>query len=192
MRYISRESGGRDSEELLFQSLEPVVRGMGMALIELSLFFQKRKEPRREKESGVKRGEVSPAGKAKAAGSRQTGERYPGNPGAVKIRAVVFKPGVTGVDDCSRVHRGIMPRLELAFPGQEVNLEVSSPGIDRIIKDGREFAYFLGKGVKCYRSDISGWTDGILLASDESGITLRTENGETVIPYELIGKAQLS
>jgi len=166
MLYTPRGSNTRDDDDALYQSVEPVIRGMGMSLIDLSVYRSK---------------------------SRSGG-------GSVQVKAVVFREGITGVEDCSRVHRGILPRLELAFPERDIYLEVSSPGIDRIIKDGSEFAHYIGKGVKCYRTDISDWTIGVLHAADEKGIVLRAGGKETAepaeslmeIPYEIIAKARLS
>jgi len=159
MLYTPRGSTTRDADEALYQSLEPVIRGMGMSLIELSVY------------------------RAKSRG---------GGHGNVQVKAVVYREGITGVEDCSRVHRGILPRLELAFPQKDIYLEVSSPGIDRIIKDGSEFVHYIGKGVKCYRTDISDWTAGLLQAVDEKGIVLRVEDKETALPYEIIAKAKLA
>ena len=154
MLYTSRNKEGRTPDEVLYSSLEPVILGLGMSLIELAL--------------------------------------YQGKAGNVQIRVVVFRTGITGVEDCSRAHRALLPRLELAFPGQDIYLEVSSPGIDRIIKDGSEFVHYIGKGVRCFRTDISDWTAGILSAADEEKIVLREKNGETVLPYAVIAKARLS
>ena len=165
MQYKPRSADSQKPDDVLFFSLEPVVRGMGMALIELNLYH------------GKGRG---------------------GNPPSVQVRIIVFRDGATGVDDCSRVHRGILPRLELAFPGQDIYLEVSSPGIDRVIKDGAEFHHYVGKGVKCYRTDISDWTAGILTRMDEKKIVLSLNSGETELPgevdlpYEIIAKAKLA
>ncbi|MCL2233287.1 MAG: ribosome assembly cofactor RimP [Treponema sp.] len=159
MLYTPRGSNTRDADEALYQSLEPVIRGMGMSLIDLSVY--------RAKNRG-------------------------GEHGNVQVRAVVYREGITGVEDCSRVHRGILPRLELAFPQKDIFLEVSSPGIDRLIKDGSEFVHYIGRGVKCYRTDISDWTAGLLQAVDEKGIVLQVEDTETALPYEIIAKARLS
>jgi ribosome maturation factor RimP len=111
---------------------------------------------------------------------------------SVQIRVVVYKPGVIGVDDCSRVHHALLPRLELAFPGLDVYTEVSSPGIDRIVKDGAELVHYIGRGVKCYRTDISDWTGGILQSADEKGLTLKSKDGLIDISYEVIAKAKLN
>jgi len=149
----------RENNALLYHSLEPVIRGMGMSLIELSVF------------------------RSKGRGKTQA---------SVRVKAVIYKDGIIGIEHCSRVHRGILPRLELAFPGVDIYLEVSSTGIDRVIKDGSEFAHYIGKGVRCYRTDISGWAEGILLSADEEKIVIRDGNGETALPYEIIAKARLS
>ena len=158
MRYTERERDTQDPDGQLFFSLEPLIRGMGMSLIELNVF------------------------RMKARG---------GKSGGAQVRAVVYRDGVTGIEDCSKVHRTILPRLELAFPGQDVYLEVSSPGINRLIKDGGEFINYIGRGINCYRTDISDWTAGILLAADEEKIKLMGEGGEISLPYEIIAKARL-
>jgi ribosome maturation factor RimP len=111
--------------------------------------------------------------------------------GSVQIRAVVYKSGALGLEDCSRVHHALLPRLELAFSGQDLYVEVSSPGIDRVIKDGSEFAYYIGRGVKCYRTDISDWSGGVLESVDPNRIVLKGKEGTMKIPYEVIAKAKL-
>jgi len=111
--------------------------------------------------------------------------------GSVQVRAVIYNGASIGTDDCSKVHRAIMPRLELAFPQQDIYLEVSSPGIDRLIKDCTEFSYYKGKGVRCYRTDISDWTAGVLQTADEKGIELNTKEGIVRLDFEIIAKAKL-
>jgi ribosome maturation factor RimP len=124
----------------------------------------------------------------------------------VQVRAVIYKCGslagadgeygfkeeVVGIDDCARVHRAIIPRLELAFPKQDIYVEVSSPGIERRIKDGSEFAHYLGRPVSCYRTDISGWTSGILMDTSGANIVIKGKNGMVTLSYDIIGKAKLA
>jgi ribosome maturation factor RimP len=109
----------------------------------------------------------------------------------VRIRLVIYNGSAIGTDDCSKVHRAVMPRLELAFEGQDIYLEVSSPGIDRLIKDKAEFAFYRGRGVKCYRGDITEWTAGILESFDEEGIVLQTKEGAVRLDFDNIIKARL-
>jgi ribosome maturation factor RimP len=156
MRYTPRATDRQEDSgnpvDSLYNSLEPVIWGLGLSLVELTV-------------------------------SRHRG--------SVQIRAVVYKQGPLGVDDCSTAHHALLPRLELAFPGQDIYMEVSSPGIDRLIKDGAEFAYYIGRGIRCYRTDISDWSAGILDSANEQGIVLRGKEGMMNISYEIIAKAKL-
>ena len=111
--------------------------------------------------------------------------------GSVQVRAVIYNGASLGVDDCSRAHHAILPRLELEFPAQDIYLEVSSPGIDRLIKDNAEFAHFRGRGIRCYRTDISDWSSGILEEVDEKGIVLKGKEGTMRLEFEIIAKAKL-
>ena len=111
--------------------------------------------------------------------------------GSVQIRLVIYNGAAIGTDDCTKVHRAVTPRLELAFSGQDIHIEVSSPGIDRSIKDGAEFAHYAGKGVRCYRTDITEWTAGILEAADEKGIVLKTKEETVRLEFDIIAKAKL-
>jgi ribosome maturation factor RimP len=156
MRYTSREKDSREDSRdplgPLYDSLEPVTRGLGLDLVELVV-------------------------------SRHRG--------SVQIRVVVYKKGPLGVDDCSRAHHALLPRLELAFSGQDIYVEVSSPGIDRLIKDGAEFVFYIGRGIRCYRTDISDWSAGILESANEKGLILRAKEGMLNLSYEVIAKAKL-
>jgi ribosome maturation factor RimP len=115
---------------------------------------------------------------------------------SVQVRVVIDAGGKAGapslsVNDCASAHRALTPRLDLAFPQADISLEVSSPGIQRLIKDGAEFAHFTGRGVRCFRTDISDWTEGIVESSDEKGIKMRTHEGVVRLDYEIIAKAKL-
>ena len=115
--------------------------------------------------------------------------------GSVQVRVVILsqKPGGNiGTEDCSKVHRAITPRLELTFPESDIYLEVSSPGVDRLIKCGAEFTHYIGREVRCYRTDISDWTAGVLQAVDENGIVVYTKEGNVRLEFGIIAKARLA
>ncbi|GMO61564.1 MAG: ribosome maturation factor RimP [Termitinemataceae bacterium] len=141
------------SSEPVFGSLEPVVKGLGMGLVELVVSKQK---------------------------------------ASVQVRLVVYKNEAIGIDDCSKVHRAVTPRLELAFPGRDVYIEVSSPGIDRLIKDGHEFVHYVGHPIRCYQPEISDWVSGILEQCDDTHIELKTNSGKISLTYDQIAKAKLN
>jgi ribosome maturation factor RimP len=108
-----------------------------------------------------------------------------------QVRIVVYKNGPIGLEDCSKFHRAALPRLELALPGEDLYVEVSSPGIDRVIKNGAEFPLYTGHGVRCYRTDISDWSEGILEAADEKGIVLKGKTETFTLAWGNIAKAKL-
>ncbi|MDR1288546.1 MAG: ribosome assembly cofactor RimP [Treponema sp.] len=148
----------------LYSSLEPVAGGLGLSLVETTV-------------------------------SRKGGN--------AQIRLVVYRKaetgagggkrgGYVGIDDCSAFHRAVVPLLDRAFPGTDYSLEVSSPGINRRIRDGAEFAHYTGERVRCYRTDISDWSEGTLESSDEAGITLAGKDGSLRLAYEVIAKAVLN
>ena len=111
--------------------------------------------------------------------------------GSVQVRAVIYNGSSISTDDCTKVHRALMPRLELAFEGKDIYFEVSSPGIDRLIKDGAEFTFYTGRAVRCFRTDITEWTAGILESADEKGIVIKTKDGTIRLEFEIIAKAKL-
>ncbi len=139
-------------DDPLFDSLQEVVRGLGMSLVELSVSRHK---------------------------------------GSVRIHAAVYRKGIVGVADCSKVHHAILPRLELAFPDQDLYVEVASPGIDRTIKDAAEFPLYVGRGVRCFRHDTSDWTAGVVVEADENRVVLRGASGLVELPYAVVAKAKL-
>jgi len=110
--------------------------------------------------------------------------------GSIQIRAVIYNGKSIGTDDCSKVHRVMMPRLELAFQG-DIHLEVSSPGIDRLIKDTEEFVHYKGRGIRCYCTDVSDWVKGILESINDDGITIKASEGIRQLRFDIIAKAKL-
>jgi len=112
--------------------------------------------------------------------------------GSVQVRVVIYNGTSISTDDCSKAHRAMTPRLELAFSGNDIYLEVSSPGINRLIKNGVEFTHYLGRGIRCYRTDISDWTAGILETVDEKGIVLKIKEGALRLEFDIIAKAKLA
>jgi ribosome maturation factor RimP len=85
----------------------------------------------------------------------------------------------------------MLPLLENAFPGNDISVEVSTPGINRLVKDGVELAHYRGRGVRLWRTDISDWSAGLLEAVDEQGITIKGKEGMIRLEYAIIAKAKL-
>jgi ribosome maturation factor RimP len=70
------------------------------------------------------------------------------------LRVFVDKPGGVGIGDCERVSREFGDLLDVAGLIEEpYDLEVSSPGLDRVLRTEREYRWARGKRVRCWLSD---------------------------------------
>jgi len=67
------------------------------------------------------------------------------------LRIFVDKPGGVGIGDCERVSREIGHLLDAeAAITDPYDLEVSSPGLDRLLRSDRELRWAMGKHVRCW------------------------------------------
>ena len=96
--------------------------------------------------------------------------------------SITSKDGIN-LDKCAEVSRMISPILDLDEPlGGKYKLEVSSPGIERKLKNKQHFMASIGEKVKV--KDIATEVfKGELLSADENKIVLKTEFGEEEIEY---------
>lgn len=103
--------------------------------------------------------------------------------------------GIT-LDDCERVSHVVSEHLDAAdpIPGQ-YTLEVSSPGLDRVLRTAAHFARFAGERVRVEMvRAIEGRRRflGLLLAANDREITLNVEGGRVTLPLDEIHKARLA
>ena len=110
---------------------------------------------------------------------------------AVSARAIVYSPSGTGTRECSIAHRLIYPWLQVHFGIEDPSLEVSSPGIDRMIKSPREYLVFAGKGLKVLLVDETEWIRGRIISVTEKELRLATDKGTEVIDLSAVAKARL-
>lgn len=114
--------------------------------------------------------------------------------------------GGVGIEECATVARGINEALDAddIVPGESYHLEVSSPGVDKILKKPWHFQKVVGKKInirlKQALSAFGGTEPGLASAkqlyeelsfADESGIKLKIKKEEINIPYSAIDKAKL-
>jgi ribosome maturation factor RimP len=111
--------------------------------------------------------------------------------GSISVKAAVFKKDGVGIDDCAKAHRAIMPRLELALGTDDIAVEVSSPGIARLLKEGADFHPFVGCPVKCWVTALSDWKTGILESVTETYIMIKGKDGMEKLDFKDIAKAKL-
>lgn len=110
----------------------------------------------------------------------------------ISVMICSSEPNVNiGVNDCAKVHRVLLPRLEALLGTEETSMELTSPGIEHNIKNAAEFEIFTGRNVKIWDKSVSDWLGGVIKCADEKSVSLENKGGEIItVPYENIAKAK--
>jgi ribosome maturation factor RimP len=109
--------------------------------------------------------------------------------GALKV--FVDKPGGVKVEDCERVSRELGDILDVAgLIGGGYDLEISSPGLDRILRKERELRWAVGRSVRCW---IAGGQEfaGRLAAVQPDRLVLEHGGQSIEVPRAALTKARL-
>ena len=111
-----------------------------------------------------------------------------------KISAMIASadPSVNiGVNDCAKVHRVLLTRLEALLGTEDTTMELTSPGIEHNIKNAAEFEVFTGRDVRVWDKISTDWIGGKIKSADDKQVTFEKEDGEVfTILYENIAKAK--
>jgi ribosome maturation factor RimP len=113
------------------------------------------------------------------------------------LRVTVDKPGGVTHGDCERVSQelGVLLDVEELVPGTKgYVLEVSSPGLDRILRHPAEFQRFVGRLVRISLTqpvEQSSFYEGRLAGLADGQVQLEVQGRVLALPFELIRKAQL-
>ncbi|MBI2199426.1 MAG: ribosome maturation factor RimP [Candidatus Rokubacteria bacterium] len=112
------------------------------------------------------------------------------------LRLFVDKPGGVTIADCQRLSHEAGDMLDVSGLLEEAyDLEVSSPGLDRELRKDREFAWAIGKELRCWvREPVGGRTEfcGRLVAVTAGEVIVEDAQGETsMLPRHLVTKARL-
>jgi len=111
------------------------------------------------------------------------------------LRLYIDAPPGISLDDCERVSRQVSAILdsEDPIPGQ-YTLEVSSPGLDRVLRKPEHFRRFAGNRIRLQLEvPIEGRKrfTGTLLEARDDGIALEVDGVRRVFGYAQIHKARL-
>jgi ribosome maturation factor RimP len=122
-------------------------------------------------------------------------EFVPGAGGGT-LRIYIDSPTGIDVDDCGDVSHAVSELLDAddPFPGA-YSLEVSSPGLDRVLRTPAHFAQFVGHRakveLKAARAGRKRYT-GVLRRANEESIDLDVDNFSVSIRLAEISKARLA
>lgn len=115
-----------------------------------------------------------------------------GRKGSQVIEVFVDSEEALNVDRLAEISRelGFLLETEDVIKGK-YNLIVSSPGVDRPLKDVRQYRKNIGRSfnVTVAREGESEVVRGTLVDVEEEHIVLKEKNNESIIPFALIEKA---
>lgn len=121
---------------------------------------------------------------------------YGARPGGGLLRLYIDSPDGISVDDCERVSRAVSEKLDAADPiASEYTLEVSSPGMDRVLRTQSHFERFAGERVKLEMSEpVNGRKRfaGRLTAVSGGEVTLEVDGAAVQLPIAGIHKARVA
>jgi ribosome maturation factor RimP len=121
---------------------------------------------------------------------------YGARPGGGLLRVYIDSPHGISVDDCERVSRAVSEQLDAADPiSGEYTLEVSSPGLDRVLRTQQHFERFAGERVKLEMSQpVAGRKRfaGRLTAVGTGEITVEVDGAAVQLPIAGIHKARIA
>ena len=132
---------------------------------------------------------------------------YTGGPMGKTLCVYLDKTGNTvGIDECSKVSRELNEILDTEgfLPEENYVLEVSSPGLERVLSRPAHFQSVVGKkiyvktsqsaeslGLKNSPLKLAKQFNEVLHSADETGIVFKLDEQELKIPFTVIEKAHL-
>ena len=110
------------------------------------------------------------------------------------LRIYIDKGDLIDIEDCTKVSNHVNNVLSVETDYDYERLEVSSPGLDRVIKKLNDFDRFKGQKVKIKtRFAIENRKNfkGILSGTKSESIMIEVDNESILIDFENIDKARL-
>ncbi len=111
----------------------------------------------------------------------------------IQVFADMAEGGI-GMEACAQLNRRLAAKLDSEMLcGDNYSLEVSSPGLDRVLSGYRDLRRVLGREVQVFlRQPVNGKHElsGILLAVREAEVILGTRKEEILIVMDNIEKAK--
>ena len=126
--------------------------------------------------------------------------RLVGTPPQQVLKVFIESPGGVDIETCMRVSRALRPALDEAGSGLEnVDLEVSSPGAERRLRDLDDYRRFVGERVNIrfrHGGDEGGSetvVEGILSAVEDTAVTVSGAREETTrVPLDQVVAGRLA
>ena len=110
------------------------------------------------------------------------------------LRVAVTRPGGVDLDTISHTSEKLSRRLDLEDFGRDrYDLEVTSPGLERPLREPRHYRSSVGERVRVKTVEpVEGSKvhRGALVSADAEAITIATDGGELRVPYANVASAR--
>jgi ribosome maturation factor RimP len=132
----------------------------------------------------------------RALGYELVGVEYnTGSKGGGLLRVYIDKEQGITVDDCQVVSHQVSGVLDVEDPiAGNYTLEVSSPGLDRLLFKPADFERFAGRQVKltlAYPVEGRRKYTGRIVGLQDTNVVIELDGSELSLPFDQIGKARL-
>lgn len=112
------------------------------------------------------------------------------------LRILIDKSDGINIDECSAINKEFGEILENNFSLKEnYVLEVSSPGLDRLLKAEKDFKNVLGELINLHTRELvdgKNFFNATVDSAHDEFVNLKIKNGQLIkIPYASITKARL-
>jgi ribosome maturation factor RimP len=115
--------------------------------------------------------------------------------GKILLRVIIDKEGGVTLDDCEKFSKRLGALLDIEDPvAGSYTLEISSPGLDRPLKDIKDFEINRGKLARIITTEKiekQNFFVGHILEINDDCVKLLVYGKEITIPFEKISKARL-
>jgi ribosome maturation factor RimP len=111
--------------------------------------------------------------------------------GSTRVNVIIYRKEGVGVDECAEVSGILFPRLETIEELDDPSLEVSSPGIDRIVRNPLEYDIFRGRGVRVLAGSATEWESGVIDRVEDGTLWLKRGRETRGFAISGIRKARL-
>jgi ribosome maturation factor RimP len=117
-----------------------------------------------------------------------------GQGGRPVLRVTVDREGGVDLDAVAQVSERLSRRLDLEdFSDRPYQLEVSSPGVERALREPRHFEQSIGRKLKVKTAapvDGRRVIEGALVSADAEAIVIASDGGELRVPYAVVSSAR--
>ena len=109
----------------------------------------------------------------------------------VQVYLVIYGTEGVSLNACADVLKTLRPRIQMLTDDPDAHIEVSSPGLDRVIKNNREYRIFRNKGMRILTDGQNEWDPGIVTNVLGESLTLTSGGVSKTIAFKDIRKAKL-